>query len=179
MRELLCLFVGISIFEVDLISSELMTATSELSEKEKRVLERVSDILEQTGEGMGLTEFQVVIKIISIVIVSNRIAIIFFIIFTILIFILVILLTLIRARILMLFVTRQHLPPLPRLVQTWENGQKSAGLFFPHHSYSLFRCARICQPSPKVISVFRLPQQCHKTLSTFSAISTLSAKSTL
>ena len=95
-----------------------MTATSEVSEKEKRVLERVSDILEQTGEGMSLTEFQVVIKIISIVIVSNRIAIIFFIIFTILIFILVILLTLIRARILMLFVTRQHLPPLPRLVQT-------------------------------------------------------------
>ena len=42
-----------------------MTATSELSEKEKRVLERVSDILEQTGEGMSLTEFQVVIKIIS------------------------------------------------------------------------------------------------------------------
>ena len=65
MRELLCLFVGISIFEVDLISSELMTATSEVSEKEKRVLERVSDILEQTGEGMSLTEFQVVIKIIS------------------------------------------------------------------------------------------------------------------
>ena len=47
MRELLCLFVGISIFEVDLISSELMTATSEVSEKEKRVLERVSDILEK------------------------------------------------------------------------------------------------------------------------------------
>ena len=55
-------------------------------------------------------------------------------------------------RILMLFVTRQHLPPLPRLVQTWENGQKSAGRFSPHHSYSLFRCARICQPSPKVRS---------------------------
>ena len=52
-----------------------MTATSEVSEKEKRVLERVSDILEQTGEGMSLTEFQVVIKIISIVIVSSRITI--------------------------------------------------------------------------------------------------------
>ena len=73
-----------------------MTATSEVSEKEKRVLERVSDILEQTGEGMSLTEFQVVIKITSIAIVSSRIAIILVIIFTILIFILVIIFILIR-----------------------------------------------------------------------------------
>merc|ERR1712130_199853 len=40
----------------DLVALEF--TVSELSEKEKRVFERVSDILDKTGSGMSLTEFQ-------------------------------------------------------------------------------------------------------------------------
>ena len=42
---------------VSLVSSE--STVSELTVKEKRVLERVSDILDKTGSGMSLREFQV------------------------------------------------------------------------------------------------------------------------
>ena len=47
----------IAIFTFELVSSEI--TVSDLSVKEKRVLDRVSDILDKTDNGMSLTEFQV------------------------------------------------------------------------------------------------------------------------
>ena len=42
---------------VELVSLE--STVSDLTVKEKRVLDRVSDILDKTGSGMSLREFQV------------------------------------------------------------------------------------------------------------------------
>ena len=46
-----------AIFE--LVSTESTVTVSDLTVKEKRVLDRVSDILDKAGDGMSLTEFQV------------------------------------------------------------------------------------------------------------------------
>merc|ERR1711934_129272 len=45
-----------AIFE--LVSMESTVTVSDLTVKEKRVLDRVSDILDKAGDGMSLTEFQ-------------------------------------------------------------------------------------------------------------------------
>ena len=47
----------IATFTFELVSSEI--TVSDLSVKEKRVLDRVTDILDKTDNGMSLTEFQV------------------------------------------------------------------------------------------------------------------------
>ena len=47
----------IAMFTIMLVSSE--STVDDLNVREKRVLDRVSDILDKTGDGMSLTEFQV------------------------------------------------------------------------------------------------------------------------
>ena len=58
MASVLC-FLVIAIFAFELVSSE--HTVSDLSVKEKRILDRVSDIMDKTDKGMGLTEFQVIV----------------------------------------------------------------------------------------------------------------------
>ena len=48
----------IAIFTITLVSPSESTV-DDLTVKEKRVLDRVSDILDKTDDGMSLTEFQV------------------------------------------------------------------------------------------------------------------------
>ena len=55
MASVQAILVIFAMFE--LVSSE--STVSELTVKEKRVLDRVSDILDKTGSGMSLREFQV------------------------------------------------------------------------------------------------------------------------
>ena len=58
MASVQAIIVLFAMFElVSLVSSE--STVSELTVKEKRVFERVSDILDKTGSGMSLREFQV------------------------------------------------------------------------------------------------------------------------
>ena len=58
MASVQAILVLFAMFElVSLVSSE--STVSELTVKEKRVLDRVSDILDKTGSGMSLREFQV------------------------------------------------------------------------------------------------------------------------
>ena len=58
MASVQAILVLFAMFElVSLVSSE--STVSELTVKEKRVLDRVSDILDKTGDGMRLREFQV------------------------------------------------------------------------------------------------------------------------
>ena len=58
MASVQAIIVLLAMFElVSLVSSE--STVSELTVKEKRVFDRVSDILDKTGSGMSLREFQV------------------------------------------------------------------------------------------------------------------------
>ena len=58
MASVQAILVLFAMFElVSSVSSE--STVSELTVKEKRVFDRVSDILDKTGDGMSLREFQV------------------------------------------------------------------------------------------------------------------------
>ena len=53
----------IAIFTIKLVSSD--SSVDDLTVKEKRVLDRVTDILDKTVDGMSLTEFQVLLSSIQ------------------------------------------------------------------------------------------------------------------
>ena len=57
------LLLVIAIFTIKLVSSE--SSVDDLTVKEKRVLDRVTDILDKTVDGMSLTEFQVLLSSIQ------------------------------------------------------------------------------------------------------------------
>ena len=59
MASVKAILVIFAMFE--LVSSE--SEVSDLTVKEKRVLDRVSDILDKSGDGMSLREFQVFVQI--------------------------------------------------------------------------------------------------------------------